>query len=231
MKRSPTAPEVQDSAVHARGRHDWNEQVGTVATDRDFWRWTALGSIGVAGCAVLGLAYIGSLSHFVPIVVPIDKIGEPIATLRGDVATPLDARVIKQQLGNWIVNIRTVNTDVKMQRGLIDTAYALVRRTSPTFRALNEWFAANSPFERAKTETVSVNINSVLPLSESTWQIQWCEDHRSRDGSPAPSEAWRAVLNTSITPQTTEAAIRKNPTGIFVDNHQWQQLPLKGACS
>ena len=144
MKRPSSAiridPNAPHSAIYAAARQEYNEQVGSIAAERDTWRMTALAALGVAGIAVAGIAYIGAQNHAVPYVVEVDKLGDPLAIGRANVAAPADPRVIRAQLGRWISNVRTVFTDVAAQRRIITDAYAIMSRNGTAYRAINEYY-------------------------------------------------------------------------------------------
>jgi len=235
MKRSRTAvridPDAPHSAIYAAARREWNEQVGSIVSERDTWRMTAICALGVAFLAVGGIAYIGAQNHAVPFVVAVDKLGDALAVSRADVMAPADPRVIRARLGRWISDVRTVFTDVAAERRIIKDAYAIMSRNGTAYRSINEYYAANSPFERAQTETVGIQVRSVIPLSAGAWQIQWQENHRGRDGSALPEEQYRAVVTISINPPTDDAMILANPIGLFIESVEWQKLDNVGTRS
>jgi type IV secretory pathway TrbF-like protein len=211
------------SAVYLAARREWNERYGSYIAQARTWRLTAFLSLGIAAVAVVGVVWIGSQNHVVPYVVQTDKLGDALPIQRADVAAPIDPRLIRSQLGRWINDVRSVYTDVAAQRHLIDEAYAMVDQNAAAFEQLNGWFREHSPFTQAQTEIVSVQVQSVLPLSANTWRVEWQEVARSRDGSKVSSAQWQAVITIAINPPTTDADILVNPTGLFVKTFNWQQ--------
>ena len=171
----------------------------------------------------MGVVWIGAQNHVVPYVVETNKLGDALAIQRADVAAPIDSRLIRSQLSKWINDVRSVYTDVSAQRHLIDEAYAMVDQNAAAAEQLNGWFREHSPFTEAQTEIVSVQVQSVLPLSANTWRVEWQEVSRSRDGSKVSSAQWQAVITIAIKPPTTDADILINPTGLFVKSFNWQQ--------
>lgn len=235
MKRPRTAtkidPDAPHSAIYAAARQEWSEQVGSIVSERDTWRLATIASLSVAFLAVGGLAWVGAQNHVTPYVVAVDKLGDALAVSRADVMAPADPRVIRARLGRWISDVRTVFTDVAAQRRIIKDAYAIMSRNGTAYRSINEYYAANSPFERAKAETVGVQVRSVIPLSAGAWQIQWQENHRGRDGSALPEEQYRAVVTVSINPPVDDATILANPIGLFIETVEWQKLDILGTRS
>ena len=68
-----------------------------------------------------------------------------------------------------------------------------------------------------------------LPISATSWQVDWQETTRDRDGGLAGKPVhMRAVLETYILPPNTNAReidIQRNPLGIFVHDYNWQEVP------
>ena len=86
---------------------------------------------------------------------------------------------------------------------------------------MNEWLnghAEASPFKRAETEMVSVDIRTVLPQSPDTWQVDWVETTRDRQGSvkgpPVTMRALVTVYTAEVSSQTTDEQLR-NPLNII----------------
>ena len=107
-------------------------------------------------------------------------------------APPADPRLIRAQLARWIADVRSVYVDVAAERTLIKDAYAMVDRNGAGVRTLNDWFSHNDPFKRAETDTVSVQVVSVLPLpallggsnGERTGAAETARSNRKKTGTP-----------------------------------------------
>jgi type IV secretion system protein VirB5 len=85
----------------------------------------------------------------------------------------------------------------------------------------------SSPFKRAVKETVSTEIVSVIPQTPETWQVDWMETTRDRQGvAKAQGVRMRAlvtVYTVASTSSTTEEQIRNNPLGIYVRDFSWSR--------
>ena len=85
----------------------------------------------------------------------------------------------------------------------------------------------SSPFRRAAKETVSTEIVSVIPQTPDTWQVDWIETVRDRQGilkgQPYRMRALVTVYTVPATPQTTEEQVRNNPLGIYVRDFSWSR--------
>ena len=227
MQRSAKAPALDPdnphSAIYLAARREWNERYGSYIAQAHAWRLTALASIGVALVAVVGVVWIGTQNRIVPYVVQTDRLGDAIAIRRADVSPPADPRLIRAQLARWVDDVRSVYVDVAAEKRVITEAYAMVDRNAASASALNDWFSHNDPFRRAQDDTVAVAVESVLPLSATTWRVEWREDTRGRQGALESSQQWQATVTVSISPPTEEAEILVNPTGLYVESFDWSQ--------
>src|SRR5262249_46652028 len=146
------------------------------------WRRFAFLSMATTSGAIALLIYISGQRGIVPYVVAVDKVGQVAAIDRAEQSGRPDRKVIVATLSRWIVGIRSVYLDGTAQKRVILESYAFVNSRGPAFQVLNEYMSSKNPFERAQTETVSVNVETILPLTEDTWRIEWREETRSRDG-------------------------------------------------
>lgn len=204
-------------------RTEWNERYGDYIAQAKQWRITALAALGVALVAVFGVAYIGAQARIVPYVVEVNKLGEQVGVTRADLARHNDPRIVKAQLGRWIVNWRSVTPDVAVQKRQVLEMYSYLSNGDPATVALNTYMQENSPFSRSATETVTVDLENILPLSGESWQIDWLETVRSRQGVVTQTKRWRASVTPAFRPPSTEQDILKNPLGLFVKELSWSQ--------
>jgi len=74
---------------------------------------------------------------------------------------------------------------------------------------------------------VTVQINSVLQQTESTWQVDWLESTWNRNGTVVSGDVrMRALLTVEQippSPETTEQQMRDNPLGIYVSDFNWSK--------
>ena len=175
------------------------------------------------------MIYVGSQSKYVPYVIEVDKLGEAVAVGPAQPAAPADQRVVRASLASFISSARLVTPDLDVQRRAVFTVYAMLKTKDPATVKMNEHLNGSeetSVFNRSKKVTVSTDIETVLPISSTAWQVEWQETTRDRDGSmigrPIPM---RAVLEvyTSPTLQARESDIQRNPLGIYVRDFNWQQ--------
>jgi type IV secretion system protein VirB5 len=206
-------------------RREWNERYGEYIAQARTWRVTALLALLVAAVSTSGLVWIASSSGIVPYVVKVDKLGAAVAVSRADEAAFPDKAVIVASLARWVANMRSVYADAAAERAILKEGYAMINRRSPAYQAMNAHMRAHDPFERAKTETVTLEVETVLPLGgdNASWRIEWREETRSRDGADTTVKPMQATVTLAFLPPSDEATIRLNPMGIYVNSFDWAQ--------
>lgn len=81
----------------------------------------------------------------------------------------------------------------------------------------------HDPFKVAEHQTVTVQIDSILSLSKSSWQVRWTKQALDLQGSPISTSHWEAVLDTQVAPPTSDEAILTNPLGLYVTRLSWTE--------
>ena len=79
---------------------------------------------------------------------------------------------------------------------------------------VNQFYRADPPQNRAQTETVSIDVQSLLATSDRTYQIEWVETVRDLNGQVKSEDHWKGAFTIVINPPTDERLIRTNPIGI-----------------
>ncbi|MBA4143565.1 MAG: conjugal transfer protein TrbF [Nitrosospira sp.] len=211
-------------------RRTWNEHMGDLAASRQAWQMLALLSLLIALAGVGGMIHIGSQSRFIPYVVEVDKLGQTLAVAPADRAHEVDQRVIHAAVAAFIQQARLITPDVALQRKAIFSVYAMLGPDDPATAKMNEFMNGrpeSSPFKRAEREMVSTEIISVIAQSPQTWQVDWHETVRDRQGIvKSPPYRMRALVTVYVvepSPDTSEAQLRNNPLGIYVSDFAWSK--------
>ncbi|NQY74395.1 MAG: type IV secretion system protein, partial [Candidatus Margulisbacteria bacterium] len=132
-------------------------------------------------------------------------------------------RVIKAQLAYWITRFRSVILDATAQKQAVNQVYRFLAQGDPATSTVSEYFQSQgNPFKRAKTEIVSVDISSVLPISDKSWQIEWTETIRNRQGAKKGKPIrMKAAIEILIVPPDREQNILINPLGLYIKQIHW----------
>jgi type IV secretion system protein VirB5 len=181
-------------------------------------------------CAVIALVAIGGVirlstkTHIVPFVVAMDSLGRTMAAGPAEEASSADDRLKRATLFTWIEDLRTVTTDGIAQRKAIDRVYAHIASGAQSQAFISEFYRAAPPQKRASSETVSVEVRSVLPTSERTFEVEWMETTRDLYGAVKGQDHWKAAFTIAINPPFDERMARINPLGIYVTNASWGKV-------
>jgi len=204
---------------YVNARREWNERYGDYIAQARNWRRATFAALFVSGVIAVGTVWLASQSKVVPYVVEVGRLGDAVPIGRADRATPADARVLKAELAAWIVAVRSVTSDPVAEKAALARTYVFVAGNATTF--LNEYYRQHSPFGQART--VAVSVDTVLPVSESTYQVQWSEDARDTQGRSLGTTHWIASLTIGLDPPSDERGILNNPFGLYVTSVSWTQ--------
>ena len=219
---------------YLNARRTWNHIGAANMASRQMAQILGVLALLVALAAVGGNVYIGSQSKFVPYVVQVDKLGQAAAVAPAQRAGPDDTAarlaVVHSSVASWISDIRMVTPDIALQRKGVFHVYSMLSANDAATAKANEHLngsESSNPFKRAETETVSVEIDTVLYQAGETWQVDWIETIRDRQGGmKGKPQRWRAlvtVYTVAPTADTTEQQIRDNPLGVHVRDFSWSK--------
>ena len=211
-------------------RRTWNDQSAANIASRQMFQLIGVLSLLIAFGGVGGIIYIGSQSKFVPYVVEVDRLGQRQAVGPADRAALVDQRIVHAAVADWIGSMRMVTPDIALQRNAVFKVYSMLAPNDPATAKTNEWLngtADSSPFKRAALETASIEIASVIPQTPDTWQVDWVETVRDRQGvRKSVPQRWRALVTVytmATTPDTTDDDMRNNPLGVHVRDFSWSK--------
>lgn len=202
-------------------RQEWSERYGSYVKAATIWQMVGILALTMA---VIGFGYALHLStqvKLVPYVIEVDKLGNAVNAGFPQQIEYADARVVRATLGNFVTSFRSITPDAVVQKQYIDRTYALLRTSDPSTEKINSWFRGNSPFERAKSATVAIEVNNIVALSNQTYQIDWTEYERDRKGKETGTRRFRGIATVTLTAPQDEAIIRLNPIGLYIRDFDW----------
>jgi type IV secretory pathway TrbF-like protein len=207
-------------------RREWNERYGDYIQQARQWRMVALVCSLVAAIATGGIVWIGSQSKLVPYLVYVDHSGNAVVGHEAE-TTEVNDNMVRALFAGFIEDWRSVSVDAGSEKRAIDHVYAHLSRSDPAFNEVSAYYKADNPFDRAKRESVTVAIASILRTSPTTLEAEWSEERTDRKGFVTGHSVWKASASTALSPPTKEADILRNPTGFFVQDLQWsEKVPL-----
>jgi type IV secretion system protein VirB5 len=71
---------------------------------------------------------------------------------------------------------------------------------------------------------VSVDVNSVLPTSDRTYEVEWVETTRDLYGAVKATDRWKGSFSVAINPPKDERQARVNPVGLYVTSASWAKV-------
>jgi type IV secretion system protein TrbF len=208
---------------YTEARREWNERYGSCLSRARNWRFMAILSGLTSILAVGGLAYTSTQNRFVPYVVEVDKLGILSAVGFADRAGPVDQRIVKAYITRFVEDARAITSDMVAQKAAINRVYSMIAQGTSGLTKLNEFYKENSPFKRSESETVAIEITSVLPITDQTWQCEWQETTRNLQGQIKAKARWKASIALAFNPPNDEKQILLNPLGMYVVDINWAQ--------
>jgi type IV secretion system protein VirB5 len=199
-------------------RREWDERYGDLITRARNWRTLAVICALTTLVATGGLMWLSAHSRIVPFVVLVDNLGRPLASGIAEQATVNDDRLKRASVLAWVGDLRLVTSDGVAQRKAIDQVYAQIASGSQAQAFVSDFYRAIPPFKRAQIETVSIDVNSVLPTSDRTFEVDWVETTRDLYGAVKATDRWKGSFSIALNPPTDERLARINPLGVYVTN-------------
>jgi type IV secretion system protein TrbF len=226
IRRSQKGAKFQPGEItpYLAARREWDERYGDQISRAKNWRVMAVLSAVIALLATSGLIWMSIRSRVVPFVVLVDNLGRPVASGIPEQASGNDDRLRRATIFTWIENLRLVTTDGVAQRKAIDRVYADIANGSAAQTFISDFYRAAPPSNRAQTETVSVEVNSVLPTSDRTYEVEWIETTRDLYAAVKATDHWKGSFSVVINPPTDEQLARVNPVGLYITNVSWAKV-------
>lgn len=203
------------------GRKEWNDRYGAMAKNIRGWQ----GAFGLAMLLVAILAIVNvklsSQSHIQPFAVELNQ-GVPVAIQPMSSIDVTNPQIVAFFIEHFIENARTVVSDTEAEKNMLNGVYAFA--ADKTLPFLKEYYTANNPLERAQTQTVTVHVINILPLSTKTFQIIWEETARqSMNGEIIGKTRWIAHLTYQKTGKVNPLHAKENPFGLYITQLTWSQ--------
>ncbi|MBX9837471.1 MAG: hypothetical protein K2X69_04045 [Silvanigrellaceae bacterium] len=207
---------------YVQAKYEWNERYGSLIRDKKIWQATSILSVLANIICIISLVNIAFKPKFVPYVVKVTSQGQPIQIDRVDANTKIDSAIIIYQLSQFITDIRTITTDGKLKKIMMERVRVYCSQNA--FNTIQDYWIKTPPDVTAQIMSISVQIDSVLPLADSdSWQINWTEV-ATKNGQQVGSVKWTAILNIGKNKINSELDYIRNPTGLLIKSISWSQV-------
>jgi type IV secretion system protein VirB5 len=206
-------------------RREWDERYGDlVARAKKSDRIAAI-------CAVIGLVSTLALIALALrpskiIVVAVNSAGQYLGSGGTGRSMGVTGDMKSGVLADWVSNLRLVTPDGLSQRSAIEKVYSMISSGSSAQTVISDYYRANPPQVTAKTQTVHVEINSVLPTSPNTYEVEWLETTRDLQGKVLTEQRWKGAFTFVISsnPPNDERLLRFNPIGLYITQASWSKV-------
>jgi type IV secretion system protein VirB5 len=223
-KARPATTSSEQHNPYLAAKREWDERYGDLISRARNWRTMALLSGVTALLATGAVVWLSARSRVVPFVVLMDSLGRPVASGMAEQASGADDRLKRAEILSWVENLRLVTTDAVAQRKAVDRVYAHIASGSHAQTFISEFYRADPPFKRAQTDTVAVEVKSVLPTSDRTYEVEWIETTRDLYGAIKATDHWKGSFSIALNPPMDERLARINPLGIYVIQVSWTKV-------
>ena len=205
---------------YQRAAQVWDDRIGSARVQARNWRLMAFACLGLVVGLSAALVWQATRGTIVPWVVEVDKLGQAASVGPATEGfLPSDPQ-IAYQLSRFIEQVRGIATDPIIVRQNWLRAYDMTTRRGAL--VLSDHARDNDPFSRVGKEQVSVEVNSVIRASPSSFRIAWTE-RTYRDGSLTDTARWSAILTVAVQQPSDPERLQANPLGIYVDAINWSK--------
>jgi len=205
---------------YQRAGQVWDDRIGSARAQAKNWRLMAFGCFGLVSVLAGTIIWQSTQSRVTPYVVEVDHLGESQAVSPAiQNYKPSDGEVA-WYLARFISNVRSVSIDPVVVRKSWLEAYDYATDHGAMF--LNQYARDHDPFKDLGSHTVTVQINSIVRVSDTSFQMKWTEQIYERDAL-SKTERWTAILSVVTKTPATAEILRKNPLGIYVNGIDWSR--------
>lgn len=213
---------------YIQARREWDERYGDLVLGKRNWQLAFAGLMLLSVVLAVGIVWIGARTKVIPYVVEVDKLGYAITlpTALTPSNTPATVERMKRyEIAAFIRNARSVCNDPVVEQERLNDLLAHAHGAANKF--LESYYHADdfakNPFQIAKHQTVSVQLEAILQPSPKSYEVHWTETARDMSGAPLGTTHWEAILETELSPQNSTDTVITNPLGFYVTRLSWDE--------
>jgi len=207
----------------AAGRTEAAERYGYLSKNAAQWRRISFVLLLCCVACVFAVIYTASKVTVVPYIVQVDQHGYQVA-VKPIAPANVDQRLIISTVARYVWSLKTVFCDAEAQLYLMNFVYNSTPAATAAEIKYQEYYRKNNPIDAVATRTsVHTTVNSVLPLSEKTWQTEWTED-AFIEGRKLWTKYYRGIFETAISAPKTMNEIIVNPLGIYITDYNFSEI-------
>jgi type IV secretion system protein VirB5 len=185
-------------------------------------RVIGIGSLALFSLCFFAFVYALSRQQTVPVLVNVMPSGETqyLGEVRQSGAVQVPETAIQYQVRDFITLLRSVSTDSQVLYNNIDKCYSMI--TGSYEPVMTRFLRGASPFDLVGQVRRTVEIESILKITGSSYQADWTEALIDAAGNRRNTR-FRALVTVRLLPPDDET-IKKNPLGIYIENFEMTEL-------
>jgi type IV secretory pathway TrbF-like protein len=206
--------------------HDGDKAYADILADKmketQVWRKLTFVNIVLFFISLVLFFYSVSRQQTVPVLINVMPSGESqyLGEVRQTGSVQVPKASVHYQIRTFILNYRTVSTDYQIVYSNIDDCFAMVTQDyTPIFR---QALVDNSPFSLVGKIRRTVEIESILLITGRPYNVNWTESSYDASASHTTAKMRAVVTIRLVTP--TDATIKRNPLGIYIENFEMTEL-------
>lgn len=221
----PVEPKSEKYNPYLAGRREWDERYGDVVARAKESHTIALLCAGIALLITPGFIVM-ALRPPKLVVVAVNSSGQFLASGASGQSAVVTEDMKRSTLSEWVSNLRMVTPDGISERWAIEKVYSMISNGSSAQIVVSDFYRGQPPETRAQTETVHVEVNSVLPTSQKTYEVEWLEITRDLQGKVLYQQRWKGAFTfvVSSSPPNEERLSRLNPIGLYITEASWSRI-------
>jgi type IV secretion system protein VirB5 len=205
---------------YLRAGQEWDRRIGDARVQAKNWRYMAFGAWAICLVFAGGYVYEASRTHIVAYFVQVDSAGKPgQIQLADSVYNPTEAET-ESFLGEWVQNMFSKPTDpIVMKENMTKSFGQLAGQALTTVTA---WAQSNNPTANLGHEAITVDVNSVLQRSPTTYQVDWTQTVYE-DGAQTAVNQYTGLFQITVHQPTDAATLYNDPLGLYISAISWSR--------
>jgi type IV secretory pathway TrbF-like protein len=197
----------------------WDERIGDARVQAANWRLVAFGTIILGIVLAFGLIYQSTKSKIIPYMVRVNSDGS--AQSKGPIPDHYRPQQpeIKYFLSQFIHWVRTIPTDPVIFKKNWLSAYAFMKPSAAM--KMTGIVKKENPASLIGSETREIDITSILPISNSSYQIRWKETSYVADGTQKEQLNMSGIFTFDVIMPSDEKVLNVNPLGLYIKDFSW----------
>lgn len=208
---------------YEKARAAWDGRLGGAVNQVKTWRIMTFSLFTLLAFSVAGNIYLGQKEKIIPYVVQVAQNGEATALNPGVGLTDQALqRSISFFLSRFVMLAREIPADAVLIRENMHRLFQLVSTQGKSLLA--EKFREKSPSDEFLEKNRALKIASVLEVSKGVYHVDWFEAEYDKGGQKLAEYPMRGTFKIAMLEPKTDAQMRENPLGIFVDFFSWTKI-------